>query len=266
MRNRFITAVTLCALALVGTRVTAQQASSENPAYVGGVATQDEDAALKALLNDAYGTLRSDLFRSNMKSLADLHPTIFLRVDGDGGTASPVKYASIDDLVNITQAKPPYRYVRVPVALVGGDRYFFALSGTVGDNTNASFTLGRGNLSNWLSPDMVMQSCAINTVAHESSHLISSDAVSFRLNTQPIKDENAATRSGTNAVASYLIGAVAQCTWLQQKNYSPAVDLKACVKVFGHRGFNSGRCNQFGQVREIKYRSDLYPDHIIIDR
>lgn len=267
MRNRLITAVTLCAMALAATGVPAQQPPSANPAYIGGVATKNEEVALNALLIEAYATLRSDLFRKNMKSLASLHPTIFLRVEGTGTAASPVKNASVDEIVDIVQAKPPFRYVRVPVALIGGDQLFSAEAGIIGDNINASFALGRANLyTNWLSADMVMRSCGLNNVAHEMSHLISSDAAYFRLDTQPIKDDKAASRSGTNAVASYLIGTVAQCTWLQQKNYSPTVDLKACVQVFGHRGFNGGRCSQFGQTREIKYRPDLYEEHVIKDK
>lgn len=252
------------AAALTATALAAQQAST-NPAYVGGAATQAEDAQLTALLNDAYNTLRSDAFKANLKSLSTEFRTVFMRVEGDETTSKPVRNGSVGDLADVVSAKSPNRYVRVPVALVGGSRYYFALSGTTGDGVHASFTLGRANLGYWGSSDPVERSCAINTVAHEMSHLISSDATAFREDTQPIRDTNAGTRSGTNAVASYLVGTVAQCTWLQKQNHSPAVNIKECVKVFGHRGFNQLRCDQFKQNKEIKYRSDLYTEHVITD-
>jgi hypothetical protein len=244
--------------------MTAQEPALKNPFYVGG-ANKSEETAFNELLKEGYETLRSDLFRSNIKSLAIQYPTVFLRIEGVGTTGS-VKTGTVNDVVDIIQSKAPYRYVEVPVSLYNTTSTFFNLAGVIGDNINASWALGRANFyTNWLSTDMVMKSCGINNVAHEMSHLISSDATVFSEQTQPIKDRGAATRSGTDPVASYLVGTVAQCTWLQQKNYSPTVDLKACVQVFGHRGFNGLRCNQFNQIREIKYRSGLPPEHIIND-
>ena len=232
----------------------------DNPAYTGGAATRDEDAALRALLNESYGVLQSDLFRSNLKSLSDLFPVIFLRVDRAGDDTRTVQNASVDDLAGMIQARPPFRYVRAPVALVGDSRYFFALAGIIGDDVHASFSLGRGNFSHWLSTDMVRRSCAINTAAHELSHLISSDATAFRFDTQPIRDDHAATWSNGKPIASYLVGTAAQCTWLQQNQYSPAVDFRACVQVFGTRAFNALRCTQFSENRDIKPRADLAPE------
>lgn len=251
-------------LVVTATAVWAQHVAKK-PAYIAGVATPGEETSLNALLADAYSTLRSDAFRTNLRALSFDHRTIFFRVDGDGSTSAPVKNGSVDDLVDVIDEKISFRYVPVPVGLVGGSDYYFALSGITGDGITASFTLGRGNLGNWRSSDSVTRSCAINTVAHEMSHLISSNPAAFSLETQPLKDVNAAKRSGSDAIASYLVGTVAQCTWLQQQGYTPKVDLKSCVAVFGHRGFNGGRCNQFGKSREIKYRPDLYTAHVITD-
>jgi hypothetical protein len=266
MSVRLASKFTFAASALLATAVPAQQAERETPAYVGGAVTEEEAAALQGLLDAAYATLRSDLFRSNMASLAAEHPTIFLRVAGEGTAEAAAANGSVADLVDMVQAKPPFRYVRAAVALVGDPNFFFALSGVTGDDAHASFTLGRGNLGRWLSASQVNRSCAINTAAHELSHLISSDATRFRIDTQPIRDSGAATNSGRgDAIASYFVGTVAQCTWLQQQNYAPAVNLKACVRVFGHRGFNQVRCDEFEQIREIEYRADLYEEHVIPD-
>lgn len=264
MHKQFIALVIVCVVTLLAEDMMAQAPALKNPFYVGG-ANKSEEVAFNELLKESYETLRSDLFRSNMKLLATQYPAIFLRIEGVG-TNGPVKNGTVDDVVNIIQSKAPYRYVDVPVSLYSTTGTFFNQSGVIGDNINASWTLGRANFyTNWLSTDMVMKSCGINNATHEMSHLISSNATSFSEQTQPIKDRGAATRSGTNPVASYLVATVAQCTWLQQKNYSPTVDLKACVQVFGHRGFNGLRCNQFNQIREIKYRPGLPSEHVIVD-
>jgi hypothetical protein len=238
--------------------------TAQKPSYIDGVVNKKEKEHLSKLIKESYSILQSDLFRANMLSLEKEYPSIFFQIENDMINGS-VKTGSTVDILNILQSKNQYRYVPAAVGLVGDNKYFFALSGITGDSISASFTLGRGNLSNWLSNNIVEKSCPINTVSHELSHLISSDKTYFRTDTQPIRDMFAASQSGTNAVASYLIGAVAQCTWLQQNNYSPKVDLMSCVKVFGHRGFNSGRCSQFSSNQRIEYRPDLYEEHKITD-
>ena len=248
------------ALPVSGATNAAGAAHAGGLAYAGATATRDEETALQALLGESYAVLRSDLFRSNLKSLEELFPAIFVRVDkaADGGFLP--RFASVEDLLGMVQVRPPFRYVRTPVALVGDSRFVFALSGIVGDGVHASFSLGRANFAHWLAADRVRRSCAINTAAHELSHLISSDATAFRFDTQPIRDDNAATWSNGKPIASYLVGTAAQCTWLQQNQHSPAVDFKACLQVFGTRAFNALRCTQFSQNRDIKPRADLAPE------
>lgn len=252
-------------LPVSGTTNAAGAAPAGGPAYAGATASRDEEAALQALLGESYAVLQSDLFRSNLKSLEELFPAIFLRVDraADGGYLP--RLASVDELLGMVQARPPFRHVRTPVALVGDSRFVFAMAGIVGDDVHASFSLGRGNFAQWRSADPVRRSCAINTAAHELSHLVSSDAAAFRFDVQPIRDDNAATWSNGKPVASYLVGTAAQCTWLQQNHHAPAVDFKACVQVFGTRAFNVQRCTQFGENREIKYRPGLAPENFASD-
>ena len=110
-----------------------------------------------------------------------------------------------------------YRHVVTPVALSGEDDEYPANAGYIGDGVSASFTLGRGHMFNWRSENIVRKSCAINTVSHEISHLVSTDPIKFDIKSQIIQDLGAAKHSENNAVASYLIGTVGQCTWLQTK-------------------------------------------------
>jgi hypothetical protein len=49
----------------------------------------------------------------------------------------------------------------------------------------------------------------------------------------------------TTPIASYLVGSVAQCTYLQQEGRIQAGDLKSCVATFGISSFASNRCGRF---------------------
>lgn len=257
-------AIVLGSLVLAAGSALAREPAAPHAAYVAGVATPQEGQALQALLDEVGQVLRSSRFAQNMAVLAPLYPAIFLRVDGAGAGAAPV-FGTAAELLQIVQARAPWRPVATQVALVGGDQYAFALAGVTGDGVHASFALGRRNFARWLSPDPVERSCAVNTVAHELSHLISSHPTAFRLETQPIRDFDAARRSGQSAVASYLVGTVAQCTWLQGRGHTPAVELRDCVQVFGHRGFNALRCDQFAQGQQVRWRDGLPAEHLIND-
>jgi len=156
---------------------------------------------------------------------------------------------------------------RVPAAvtLVGDRNYFFALTGATGDGKTASMALGRGNLYiNWVTKDEVHRSCGINTVVHEMSHLIFAGGKPVEHGSQLVLDQGAAAGAAPgDAVASYLIGTVAQCTWLQKRSRVPPEGLQDCIAVFGHRGFNSLRCDKFSNGEPVKPRNGLPPEHVI---
>lgn len=233
---------------------------ANSPIFVDGASNIEEKQALNSLVQASYNTLRSKNFRTNLLLLEQDYPEIFLRMDEESSSAVN---GSVQKLIEITQSSQPFRYANASVALVGSVDNYMALAGVTGNNKDGSFALGRGHLQNWLSKNVTQRSCAVNTAAHELSHLITSDPVEFRTNTQPVKDNGAAQNSNQNAVASYLIGTAAQCTWLQDQGYLPKVNFKTCVKVFGHRGFNGGRCRQFSKNSAIELRNDLYPEHVI---
>ena len=255
--------------ALLTVTAVAGQGSSEGaqptrPLYIGGAATPTEEAQFNRLLEQAHATLLSDAFRSNLLALASDYPSIFLRLESQGSRLVPV-YGAATDLVAMVRSEQNFRFVRSPAALVGHNNWFVAEVWSHGDDVSGSMLIGRGNLGNWTSANVVTQSCAVNSVAHEMTHLISSDASRFTTETQPISDKGAGLNSGANPVASYLVGTAAQCTWLQQQNHIPAVDFRSCVKVFGHRGFNGGRCTQFAPGQAVEVRPGLFQEHVIQD-
>jgi hypothetical protein len=253
----------------------AQQSLTQNPVSIGGMNSDSERRSFEDLLNAAYETLQSKRFHDNLNALGTEFPAIYVHFLGSGTTTDPRTAVthSAEQLSEVVLAKPPYRYVRGPAVLVGGDEDDTATAGWTGTSEQrGSMTIGRFHLGRWQSLDAVERSCAINTVSHEMSHLVSNEPQLFMAH---ITDSHAATLTSKdkagrainppNAVASYLVGAVAQCTWLQEHGYSPAVDLKTCVQVFGHRGFNGNRCQSFSGSREVSIRNDLPTPMVLKD-
>jgi len=238
----------------------AQAHKIASPVFVGGASNKEEKQQLDSLVNSAYAILHSSELRKNLEVVKATYPEIFMRMDAN---SKKVTNGSIENLIAIVQSENPFRYANSSVSLIGSTDNYTALAGVTGNNRDGSLALGRGHLDNWLSDNAVRKSCAVNTVSHELSHLVTLSLQAFRTDTQPIQDNGAAKNSKQNAVASYLIGTAVQCTWLQAQGYMPKVDFKACVKVFGHRGFNGGRCRQFDKNVAVEWREGLNPEHIL---
>lgn len=199
--------------------------------------------------------VRSAQFRSNLLSLADTYPSVYLAQDGQN---APL-LANVKTMAAMLPPGVGYRYVPIPVALAGDTFNDSAYGGWTGYADGAgqslgSLTLGRLHLKRWLSQDLVEKSCAINTLAHEHSHTLSSHAQFY--NMVFLDQDRRKAPTGVPA-ASYLIGTVAQCTWLQQQGRVKADGFKACVAVFGTRHFNSNRCSAFSPNQDVVERADL---------
>jgi hypothetical protein len=253
----------------------AQQTVGGPPVSLGGVNSDSERVSFEGLLNAAYETLQSKRFHDNLRSLGTAYPDIYIHFLGGGTPADPrtAVTSTAHKLSDAIAATPPYRYVRSPVTLVGGIDDNTATAGWTGTpDQRGSMTVGRFHLARWQSLDAVERSCAVNTIAHEMSHLISSQTPTYMMHltdsyaaSLTTRDRNGKEIQPPHAVASYLVGAVAQCTWLQENGYSPAVDLKACVQIFGHRTFNGNRCQSFSGNREIRARNDLPAEDVLRD-
>lgn len=214
---------------------------------VGAVANETERAQFAALIAEAQRTMRSRRFRDNMLSLSDAYPRIHFRTHPNGAMlvlGSPSELMTVLDA-----ADPAYRYIRTPFSLTGqSNEYSPVNAGREGSDVDAdgvargSGTIARGHLWNWNHSNPVIRSCAINTVAHEISHTVVIDPATYRY---AFSDFDRFSTSAPTPSASYLIGSVAQCTWLQEQGRIGAGELRTCLAVFGVRHFNSLRCQQF---------------------
>jgi hypothetical protein len=156
----------------------------------------------------------------------------------------------------------------LPVRLVMMDPYapgargHYAAGGGLGYvSQDGEIHLPPDVLADWTADDLVRRSCAINTLAHEIAHTISISPFVF---TPAFTDTRLGERAiprrdgGDSPVASYLIGSAAQCAWLQQQGRIEASDVRACIEVFGTRGFND-RCAAFALGEPVRERPGLPP-------
>lgn len=228
---------------------------------VSGTETEAERLLVSELLSETQGVLRSPEFRHNLSALQEHHPTIFVRRRQPDQPLPQV-------IEGVTGGWGAARYPPVRIVLLGpndpnDEHYQRAGTGKpplgIG---SVPIRLGRGIVADYGSADLVTQSCAVNTLAHELVHAISSTPVIFTRAFEDTRRGDAAiiTRSDRHsAVASYLVGSVAQCTWLESKGRIPRWAVPDCVDVFGYRSFNWKRCPAFPAMRSVQLDVNLPP-------
>lgn len=226
---------------------------------VSGTVTEDERRLISELASEAYSVLRSPEFRRNLAALEKRHPTVFVR---RGQRDRPLT----EVIEGVTGGWGTTRYPPVRIILVGTDdpdsedyQWVGAGEPPLGVGS-VPVRIGRGILADYRNADRVTRSCAVNTLAHELTHAVSSTPVIFTRAFEDTRrgDEGVVGRSDPDsALATYLVGSVAQCTWLASKGRIQAWAVPDCVDVFGYRSFNWRRCSAFPAARKIRPDVDL---------
>ena len=208
------------------------------------------------LLQEGYAVLRSSAFRANLEALQDRHPVIYARPSEQ--EIDPKGVAAI-----IALEPAGSRFAPAQAMIVDDNGQALGAAGEGGATGRYSDVLiTRGVLKAFGSPDVVDRSCAINVAAHEYSHTISLTPVGYRVafaDTNEVQRQIPNRRNPGTPVASYLIGAVAQCTWLEKQGRIGRSDVAACVEVFGAAAFSWARCGQFAGGEPVALRPGLAP-------
>ena len=208
------------------------------------------------LLQEGYATLRSSAFRANLEALQDRYPVIYARPSEQ--EADPKRVAAI-----IALEPTGSRFAPAQAMIVDDNGEALGMAGEGGATGRYSDVLiTRGVLRAFAADDVVARSCAINVAAHEYAHTISLTPMGYRVafaDTNEQQREIPNRRNPGTPVASYLIGAVAQCTWLETKGRIAREDVPACVEVFGAASFNWSRCRQFAGGEPVALRPGLAP-------
>ncbi len=114
---------------------------------------------------------------------------------------------------------------------------------TLAFTTLRSVTVDRGRAS-----AAEANACAVNTFAHEWSHAIAATTGSGNGHAMVFEDDNHDHQPG--AVASYVVGAVAQCLYLKHAYKEKGdFDVRKCVESVGTNAFDPRTCAEgWGQT------------------
>ncbi|HEX7885591.1 MAG TPA: hypothetical protein VF474_06400 [Phenylobacterium sp.] len=218
--------------------------------------SEAERAVAGRLLQEGYTVLRSSAFRTQLEALQDRYPVIYARASQQD--LDPAGVAAI-----VSLEPPGSRFAPAQAMIVddGGPMLGAAgEGGTTGRYSDVMIT--RGVLEAFGSSDVVTRSCAVNVAAHEYAHTISLTPVGYRVaftDTNEAQREIADRRHPGTPVASYLIGSVAQCVWLERQGRIGPDDIGDCIAVFGTAAFNWDRCGQFAGGEPVAPRPGLAP-------
>jgi hypothetical protein len=199
------------------------------PPRVDAGATKD---AMRALIGEAHDVIVSPEFRAHLAAIATL----------DGGPASHVmtglqaarRYLGLDGAGQL-----PARYRSPGSPSAPCDENLSETADTGIDGGRATICLQAITVHRMISTALEERACAIDTIAHEWSHTI---AVEHGSDTALIQDGG--HRGAKTPVASYVIGGVAQCTYIERQKHTPMTpaQFKACVEGTGTSAFNPGSC------------------------
>jgi len=216
--------------------------------------SESEREAAGRLLQEGYATLRSSAFRANLEALQGRYPAIYARASQQEMDAKGVA-------ATIALEHPGSRFAPAQAMIVDDNGDALGMAGEGGATGRYSdVMITRGVLQAFASDDVVQRSCAINVAAHEYAHTISLTPMGYRVAFSDTNEQQAQIPNRRNPgtpVASYLIGAVAQCTWLERQGRIGRDDVPACVETFGTAAFNWKRCGQFAGGEPVAPRSGL---------
>jgi len=215
---------------------------------------QDNEKHLLSLVNQSKSILRSKQFRKNLLSFSNTYKEI--KISEKTGSVS-IK-TLLDSLELNNPAAPELRWSSVNVDVFGPSKredYWWggfanprnAFAGPAGRDNNGVQTgfiaIAQMHLERYKSSNLVEKSCAINTMSHEISHTLSDDKNDYRSFLVDTGQNNSS--HSKIAIATYLIGSVAQCTFLESAGRIRSDEIKECVATFRVTEFNGHGCNDF---------------------
>ncbi|MFN3514202.1 MAG: hypothetical protein ACK41C_14230 [Phenylobacterium sp.] len=257
MRSVLVIFLALVAACLMVVRKLDKSAEASTPDVLGASGPEEAQEILK-LVEVSYRILKSDEFANNFIKLETNNDVLYTR-------RGPI-YMSPREVLESLRFDSLARPVPVKFVIVGQDRnssdWYRAATSPGGYLTkHVRIYIGRGNLSEFDSADIVERSCAINTMAHELSHSVflkDDPRQSVFTDTTP-RDDGIGDNIKGAPIATYAIGTVAQCTYLQMEGRLRADEFLGCVEVFGIKSFHSPRCKEFSLGQPVVYSRSLSP-------
>jgi len=240
---------------------------------VGAVPPGDADA-LESWIEEAVSVLQSPEFEMNFHLASQTYPTLFVSKKEDLVPSETVLSRLKTNDPRMSALWWPETFVTLsgPRAIRSEDRTGFgfeasrkAVLKTLPIKSDMKPTgqidLGRLHFARYTRGGPVEKSCALNTMVHEISHSLSERRGEFWMHI--LDSEINVTAPRGTFEASYFIGAVAQCTYLQSIDRVSDAKFHTCLKTFsdpqsGSR-FKSLACDDFPNSKPITPQGRLLP-------
>ena len=211
---------------------------STTPRIAIGAGWSDRDRAdLSSLIDRSVALMIDPRFAEMAHSLNADYPRVwFTQALGFGDAAMVGRY--------VPRPPPPARYL--PASVIPSNGW----ASTGGVEGNVRIEVSPKLLDRYRSRDVVMRSCAINTMAHEISHTITRSPTRYLY---AFMDTGVGREARMTPPASYLTGDIAQCMHLIDEGRIERSRLRQCVAVwYRPKGFQAHRCDDFPGTTPIE--------------
>jgi len=225
------------------------------PNIVVGDAAPEERAALETWIAESVALFQSPEFEANYRRVSAIYPRVYVSKTQDiiPSTTLLERLKTEDPIRPALWWPRTYVVLDGPPAIRAKDQTGFGFEASrkaAAGPRNArrgEIQLGRLHFARYTRGDVVEKSCAINTMVHEISHTLSERQDEYWMHI--LDSEDRVTPPAGVFEASYFIGAVAQCTYLETHGRIGAAGFPTCIETFGdpRKGsrFRSLACDDF---------------------
>ena len=252
----------------------ADKISGIHPDIVAGDVELADKAALSSWIDETTALMTSPAFESNFKRASLTYPQVYVSKTQDIISSDLLLTRLKTEDPRLTALWWPKTYVVLTGERAkrlqnrggfGFEAIRTASAGPIPDTetepTTGQITLGRLHFARYVRGDTVEKSCAINTMAHEISHTLSDKADIFWMHILDSQRETTPPRRIFEA--SYFIGSVAQCTYLENIGRIAAPEFESCMLTFSDPSqssrFRSRACDDFPDDKPISGAGHLNP-------
>ncbi|MEP4050997.1 MAG: hypothetical protein ABJN22_02005 [Litorimonas sp.] len=232
---------------------------------IGNVDAADQ-AALSNWIEESVSLLRSQEFESNFERASETYPQVYVSKTQDiiPSTLLLTRLKTEDPHLSALWWPKTYVVLNGKTSRRLSDQRGFGFQALrnagagpypknqIGTKTG-EIELGRLHYARYTQGDIVEKSCAINTMTHEISHTLSDQIDRFWMHI--LDTETNVTPPRGVFEASYFIGIIAQCTYLENANRIAKSDFESCLATFSDPArssrFRSIACDDFPDNKPI---------------
>ena len=256
------------------TTIKVETISGIHPNIVVGSVEQDDRDALSNWIEEAIALLKSPAFEANFIRASAIYPDVYVSKTQDiiPSALLLTRLKTEDPRLSSLWWPKTYVVLNGKTATRVEDRTGFGFDALrnagagpypedeIGTKTG-EIELGRLHLARFTQGDVVEKSCAMNTMTHEIAHTLSEKPNRFWMHI--LDSEKNVTPPRGVFEASYFIGVIAQCTYLENEGRISIYEFESCILTFSDPAaasrFRSLACDDFPNEKPISPSGRLHP-------